>query len=156
MTQLQELQNNFDVANRAVTAAQENIDVDACDDDLSLAFDHYYECVDLYVVASNELEDYKMGNELMNEQQIELSNIIMDYCEGMQHLEFNKDDLDSMTADIIAAVQTEATTKVSRFEVIDHTETGTGRDFVKYGANVELNYQDDGKTLKVFLKDNEA
>ena len=38
---------------------------------------------------------------------------------------------------------------VSRFEVVDET----GRLIVKYGVSVELLYQDDGKTLKVFLKD---
>jgi hypothetical protein len=47
--------------------------------------------------------------------------------------------------------------KVTRFEVIDHTwaGTGTGRVFAHYGCIVELSYQDDGKTLKVFLKDKE-
>lgn len=45
------------------------------------------------------------------------------------------------------------TGKVTRFEVIDHTSTGTGRDFVKCGVDVELSYQDDGDTLKVFLKE---
>ena len=40
--------------------------------------------------------------------------------------------------------------KVTRFEVIDET----GRVIVKHGVSVELSYQDDGKTLKVFLKDN--
>ena len=38
---------------------------------------------------------------------------------------------------------------INRFEVIDET----GRVIVRYGVSVELNYQDDGKTLKVFLKD---
>ena len=38
---------------------------------------------------------------------------------------------------------------INRFEVID----GTGRVIVRHGVSVELNYQDDGKTLKVFLKD---
>jgi len=38
---------------------------------------------------------------------------------------------------------------VSRFEVVDET----GRLIVKYGVSVELLYQDDGKTLKVFLRD---
>ena len=38
---------------------------------------------------------------------------------------------------------------INRFEVIDET----GRVVVKYDVSVELNYQDDGKTLKVFLKD---
>lgn len=41
------------------------------------------------------------------------------------------------------------TDKVTRFEVIDET----GRAIVKYDVSVELSYQDDGKTLKVFLKD---
>ena len=38
---------------------------------------------------------------------------------------------------------------INRFEVIDET----GRVIVRQGVSVELNYQDDGKTLKVFLKD---
>ena len=38
---------------------------------------------------------------------------------------------------------------INRFELIDET----GRVVVKYGVSVELLYQDDGKTLKVFLKD---
>ena len=46
--------------------------------------------------------------------------------------------------------------KVSRVEVIDHSksfEDGGGRVFVKRGCvEVELSYQDDGKTLKIFLK----
>ena len=50
---------------------------------------------------------------------------------------------------------TAACTKVSRFEVIDHTWAGTGRVLANYGCIVELSYQDDGKTLKVFLKDKE-
>ena len=44
---------------------------------------------------------------------------------------------------------------VERFEVIDHTWAGTGRmvNMTHYDVSVELSYQDDGKTLKVFLKD---
>ena len=38
---------------------------------------------------------------------------------------------------------------INRFEVIDET----GRVMVKYGVSVELLYQDDGRTLKVVLKD---
>ena len=38
---------------------------------------------------------------------------------------------------------------INRFEVIDET----GRVIVRHGVSVELNYQDDGKTLKVFLQD---
>lgn len=46
--------------------------------------------------------------------------------------------------------------KVSRVEVIDHSkpaEQGGGRVFVKKDCvDVELSYQDDGKTLKLFIK----
>lgn len=46
--------------------------------------------------------------------------------------------------------------KVSRVEVIDHSkscEEGGGRVFIKRNCvEVELSYQDDGKTLKIFLK----
>lgn len=42
---------------------------------------------------------------------------------------------------------------VTRFEVIDHTKNGEGRVLVKYGVSVELSYQDDNRTLKVFLTD---
>tara|TARA_R110002124_G_scaffold152294_2_gene319181 strand:+ start:803 stop:1003 length:201 start_codon:yes stop_codon:yes gene_type:complete len=44
---------------------------------------------------------------------------------------------------------------VTRFEVIDHTWVGTGRivNMTHHDVSVELSYQDDGKTLKVFLKD---
>jgi hypothetical protein len=49
----------------------------------------------------------------------------------------------------------DANKKVTRFEVIDHTWAGTGRivNMTHYDVSVELSYQDDGKTLKVFLKD---
>ena len=38
---------------------------------------------------------------------------------------------------------------INRFELIDET----GRVIVKYGVSVELLYQDDGRTLKVVLRD---
>ena len=37
---------------------------------------------------------------------------------------------------------------VTRFEVIDTN----GRVYQKWNCNVELSYQDDGRTLKVFIK----
>jgi hypothetical protein len=43
--------------------------------------------------------------------------------------------------------------KVTRFEVIDQNKTGKGRHLVKNGVIVQLSYQDDNATLKVFLKD---
>jgi len=40
--------------------------------------------------------------------------------------------------------------KVTRFEVIDEN----GRAYTRWGVDVELGVQDDGKTLKVFIKHN--
>jgi hypothetical protein len=37
---------------------------------------------------------------------------------------------------------------VTRFEVIDET----GRAYVRRQVEIELNYQDDGRTLKVFVR----
>jgi hypothetical protein len=47
----------------------------------------------------------------------------------------------------------EANKKVTRFEVIDHTDNGVGRQYWQYDVSVELSYQDEGKTLKVFLQE---
>jgi hypothetical protein len=44
--------------------------------------------------------------------------------------------------------ESEKASRVTRFEVIDET----GRIYVKYGVEVELSYQDDGRTLKVFVR----
>ena len=47
--------------------------------------------------------------------------------------------------------------RVTRVEVIDHTRgkvtysPDVPRSVVAYGVNVELAFQDDGRTLKVFL-----
>jgi hypothetical protein len=42
---------------------------------------------------------------------------------------------------------------VTRFEIIDNE----GRSYVKYGIeNIELTLQDDGSTLKIFLKSKEG
>ena len=43
--------------------------------------------------------------------------------------------------------------KVNRFEVIDHSGDKPGRVLVKRGVNIEMFIQDDGKTLKIFLTD---
>jgi hypothetical protein len=48
------------------------------------------------------------------------------------------------------------TNNVTRFEVIDHTTDGEGRVLVRHGVAVELVLQDDGKTLKAFLRDASA
>jgi hypothetical protein len=43
--------------------------------------------------------------------------------------------------------------KVTRFEVIDHTSKKGGRVLVEKGVKIELSLQDDNRTLKVFLTD---
>lgn len=42
--------------------------------------------------------------------------------------------------------------KVTRFEVIDDK----GRSYSKWGVSVELSYQDDGRTLKAFVRSPDA
>lgn len=50
---------------------------------------------------------------------------------------------------------------VTRFEVVDHSGAASRvtydpehpRSVVAYGVDVELSVQDDGRTLKVFLRD---
>ena len=42
---------------------------------------------------------------------------------------------------------------VTRFEVIDHSENGSGREYVRKGISIlDVSLQDDGRTLKIFLK----
>lgn len=53
----------------------------------------------------------------------------------------------------IIKIMAERDNSVTRFEVIDHTEGGDGRTLVKYDVKVERDYQDEGRTLKVFLLD---
>ena len=43
---------------------------------------------------------------------------------------------------------------VNRVEVINHSKNGQGREYTKYGDfQVEVQVQDNGKTLKIFLSD---
>ena len=45
------------------------------------------------------------------------------------------------------------TSQVTRVEVIQHSEPYNGRAYTNYDAkDVEIQLQDDGKTLKIFLK----
>jgi hypothetical protein len=45
------------------------------------------------------------------------------------------------------------TSKVNRVEVIQHSEPYNGRAYTNYNAkDVEIQLQDDNKTLKIFLK----
>ncbi len=81
-----------------------------------------------------------------------------DWIDKIYYLFIDSDaeDLREFKAAIQQHIQAEKiadTSKVTRFEVIDHTKDGTGRDFVKYGVSVELSLQDNNRTLKVFLSD---
>ena len=45
------------------------------------------------------------------------------------------------------------TSEVTRVEVIQHSEPYNGRAYTNYNAkDVEIQFQDDGKTLKIFLR----
>ena len=45
------------------------------------------------------------------------------------------------------------TSKVTRVEIIQHSEPYNGRAYTNYNAkDVEIQFQDRGKTLKIFLK----
>ena len=45
--------------------------------------------------------------------------------------------------------------KPNRVEIINHSKYGTGRDYVmwKEGIEAEVMYQDEGRTIKVFIRD---
>jgi len=48
--------------------------------------------------------------------------------------------------------------KITRVEVIDHTDKGEGREFVRYydgPVEVNLSLQDDDRTLKIFISNKE-
>lgn len=83
----------------------------------------------------SELEDYAKAYEVewLQEQIYDLQSTINRL----------QSTLDQLTEKL------ERVTNVNRVEVIDNT----GRKYVKYNVeNVELDVQDDGKTLKVFVK----
>jgi len=45
------------------------------------------------------------------------------------------------------------TSKVNRVEVIQHSDPYNGRAYTNYNCkDVEIQFQDDGRTLKIFLK----
>lgn len=48
------------------------------------------------------------------------------------------------------------TSRVNRVEVINHTSKGAGRDYVFWPRDIEIQVevalQDDGRTLKIFIK----
>lgn len=46
--------------------------------------------------------------------------------------------------------------KITRVEIIDHTEKGVGREFVRYydrPVDIKQSIQDEGRTLKIFISE---
>ena len=69
--------------------------------------------------------------------------------EGVQPL---YDDLFEQAKEMEKQQQND-TSKVRRVEVIQHSEPYNGRAYTNYNAkDVEIQLQDDNKTLKIFLK----
>lgn len=68
--------------------------------------------------------------------------------------------LEKLRKEAIEKINNGLLNDVTRFETIDWTDSvkiidgvSQGRAFVKYNCKVELQLQDDGRTLKVFVRD---
>jgi len=59
----------------------------------------------------------------------------------------SKEQLEHMFKDYVTKEDAYDNSKVTRFEVIDEN----GRVYTKHNSKIELSYQDDGRTLKVFV-----
>jgi len=46
--------------------------------------------------------------------------------------------------------------KVTRLVIVDHKEEGLGRLIDEWDTKIDFSFQDDGKTLKIFMKDYET
>ena len=99
---------------------------------------------DTYNLKFNRIFQIKVSNEQELELILEQHNLV----NQENVIENNKEKEDHKTDFKLV--------KVKRVEVIDHSksaEEGGGRMFVKRDCiEVELSYQDDGKTLKLFVK----
>jgi hypothetical protein len=59
----------------------------------------------------------------------------------------------SLDAQMLDKISKQETSKITRIEVIQHSPPYNGRAYTNYNAkDVEIQFQDDGKTLKIFLK----
>ena len=77
------------------------------------------------------------------------------FLESKQEVHFKKFGVYADTNSKIAEWMDEYTRSfnVNRLEVIDHTPNGEGRAYIKRGdLQIEIQQQDEGKTLKIFLK----
>jgi hypothetical protein len=93
------------------------------------------------------------------ETELDFDKIIQQNFEGLKDFIKDKDvlafyhDLIKHSIKYYAQEMIYPAEKVTRFEVIDHTKEMRGRAYVKYNIEVELSFQDDGQTLKVFVND---
>jgi hypothetical protein len=63
------------------------------------------------------------------------------------------EDLDLLLKGVQWQREQNDTSKVNRVEVVQHSEPYNGRAYTNYNAkDVEIQLQDNGKTLKIFLK----
>ena len=70
-----------------------------------------------------------------------------------KNLDMIVNSLDSGLLNEMVAFADREKVEVRRVEVIQHSPPHMGRAYTNYNAkDVELQYQDDGKTLKIFLK----
>ena len=54
---------------------------------------------------------------------------------------------------MMSSITAQELAKATRLTVVDHTTGGQGRVFEKNDLDIELQLQDNGYTLKVFVKD---
>ena len=84
-----------------------------------------YKCLEFMYFAEKEIQPEQIWNE---EKKKGLKELIQEYRQN-------------------------DTSKVTRVEVIQHSEPYNGRAYTNYNAkDVEIQFQDRGKTLKIFLK----
>lgn len=113
----------------------------------------------------NQMKDPRMSLDIRDYIFNDIEKILMDYHAEASVVAGLK-PLNKATQQILAFFESQ-TDKVTRFEVIDHrTRLGSGvngrvlvidpRSPQELPTKVKLSYQDDGKTLKVFLTDRKA
>lgn len=104
------------------------------------------------IVPKNHIQPFKLG--FINGAKWQQERMYSDLSELRNDL-YDKLPIGDVDAfEILMEEQFKELLKyVNRFEVIDHTGEKLGRIVVRYGANVEVSFQDGYKTMKVFLSD---
>ena len=92
----------------------------------------------------SEQKDKKMDSEVQGNNMLDLDAV----TKALQIT------LENLRKEAIEKINNDLLNDVTRFETIDWTDgVSMGRAFVKYNCKVELQLQDDGRTLKVFVRD---